>query len=149
MDALAAFCSECASLTSVQLRNADSALRLRCFSALFVGMTDNVLRVRQGLANNTCNVTNRMTQWTNEAVREAKYRYHQPSHPQTTAWIRTLLKKLKEEPRQLNFFEKSCAGFCGSAENDEQNERLDERLHTLLSRAFVIQIGKEAAEKLK
>ena len=73
MDALAALCSECSSLASVQLRSADGAVRLRCLCAMFVGMKDNVLRVQQGVENNTCSVTNRMTEWATATVREARY----------------------------------------------------------------------------
>lgn len=123
MNELAAFCSECASLANFQLHNADSAARLRCLCAMFMGMKDNVLTVKRGLENNTCSVTNRMRTWIVETVREA----------------RALVKKLKEEPRQLNFFERNFLSFCVSTDNDELMERLEDRLLSALCRAFSIQ----------
>jgi len=92
---------------------------------MFLGMKDNVVGVQRALENNTRSVTNRMKGWTVETVREA----------------RALVKKLKEEPRQLNFFERNFLGFCVSADNEEMSDRLEDRLLTVLCRAFSIQIA--------
>lgn len=51
------------------------------------------------------------------------------------------MKRLKEEPRELGFLAKSFMGFCASRDVDEQKEKLDDLLHTVLCRAFLIQIG--------
>lgn len=72
MNELAAFCSECSSSANLKLHSADSAVRLRCLCAMFVGMKDNVLTVKNKVENNSVGVTNRMNKWTVETVREAK-----------------------------------------------------------------------------
>lgn len=54
---------------------------------------------------------------------------------------RALITKLKEQPRQLTFFQKQFLGFCATSDNDEQTEKLNERLDSTLCSAFLIQIG--------